>query len=46
MRPTVEVEGAREYECLACGARVENPSGGVCRDCGSTLRSLGRERDL
>ncbi|WP_435095698.1 rubrerythrin-like domain-containing protein [Halarchaeum sp. P4] len=46
MRPTVEVDGVQEYECLECGARVADPDGRVCADCDSTLRNLGRERDL
>ncbi|GAD51451.1 hypothetical protein MBEHAL_0211 [Halarchaeum acidiphilum MH1-52-1] len=46
MRPTVETEDSRTYECLRCGARVVAPETRVCEACGGPLQSLSRSRDL
>ena len=46
MRPEIETEGIEAYECLGCSARTIDPDSRECADCGSTLRHLGRSRDL
>jgi DNA-directed RNA polymerase subunit RPC12/RpoP len=45
MRPNVSVEESEQYECPACGKRVESPESVEC-ECGATLRNLTNSRDL
>ncbi|WP_211311452.1 rubrerythrin-like domain-containing protein [Halarchaeum salinum] len=46
MRPWVETADGESYECLRCGRRVIAPETRICEECGGTLQSLSRSRDL
>jgi rubrerythrin len=46
MRPTPTVPDSDQYECIACGARVEGPDGRACPSCDGNLRDLSLSRDL
>jgi hypothetical protein len=39
------VDESEQFECPACGKRVESPSDREC-ECGETLRNLTNSRDL
>jgi hypothetical protein len=45
MRPNVPVDESAQYECPACGKRVESPDDREC-ECGELLRDLANSRDL
>lgn len=46
MRPSVTIPESDQYECVACGTRVEAPEGRACPECDGTLRNLAHSRDL
>jgi len=46
MRPSVDTEGCKLYECPKCGARYDEPESRYCEDYEATLRCLDNSRDL
>jgi len=46
MRPNVESNELKLYECFDCGARTRSTDGRECPECGGELKNLGLSRDL
>lgn len=46
MRPNIDKEPVKVYECFTCGARTTAPHEGGCPDCGNELMNLANSRDL
>ncbi len=46
MRPSVDTDGCKVYECPQCSARYDDPESRYCEDCEVTLRCLANSRDL
>jgi len=46
MRPNIEQDGEKVYECFSCGARTVDPGKGGCPNCGNELMNLSHSRDL
>lgn len=46
MRPDIDSNGEKLYECFKCGERTSSPEAGCCPNCGAELLNLERARDL
>lgn len=46
MRPNIEKDVEKVYECFSCGARTSDPGDDGCPDCGNALMNLAASRDL